>query len=120
MKHVMIASALALISATAVNAQSTAKPGGAMKLSQAECDTLWGQANPGNAATISQSQAQPYVTDFKRANPDNDGSLDKAEFTKACGMGLVKSGGSSSGTSSGSSGAGDSSSGSSSSGGSRY
>lgn len=108
MKHVMIASALALISATAVNAQSTQKPAGAMKLSQAECDSLWNQANPSNAATISQSQAQAYVTDFKAANPDNDGSLDKAEFTKACGKGLVKSSGSSSGASSGSTGAGDS------------
>lgn len=103
MKQLIIASALALVSATAVAAQSTEKAPGAMKLSQAECDSLWTQANPSNAATISQAQAQPFVTDFKKANPDGDGTLDKAEFSKACGMGLVKSSGST-GASSGSGG----------------
>lgn len=60
------------------------------QLSQAECDTVWGQANAGGAATINQSQAQPYVTDFA-ADADHDGSLTKAEFLSACKSGLVKS-----------------------------
>lgn len=105
MKHLIIASALALVSATAVNAQSQKPAGAATKLSQAECESLWSQANPSNAATISQSQAQPFVTDFKAANPDGDGTLDKNEFSKACSMGLVKSS-ASTGASSGSSGSG--------------
>ncbi len=75
------------------------------KLSQAECDALWMQANPTNAATISETQAMGYVTDFKTANPDNDGTLDKTEFAKACKMGLV-SGSASSGAGTGASGAG--------------
>ena len=65
------------------------------KLTQAECDTLWNQANPSGAATITQAQAQPYVIDFKAANPDGDSSLDQKEFATACKNGLVKGTGSS-------------------------
>jgi hypothetical protein len=65
------------------------------KLTQAECDTLWNQANPSGAATITQAQAQPYVIDFKAANLDGDSSLDQKEFATACKNGLVKGMGSS-------------------------
>jgi hypothetical protein len=58
-------------------------------LSQSKCDSVWNQANPGGAATITEAQAQPYVTDVKAANPDGDGTLDKAEFSAACKKGLV-------------------------------
>ena len=40
--------------------------------------------------TITKSQAQPYVTDFKAADPNGDGSLDQTEFSAACKNGLVK------------------------------
>ena len=60
-------------------------------MSQSECDALWKQANPSGAATMTESQAQPYVSDFKAANPDTDGTLDQTEFSKACQQGLVKS-----------------------------
>jgi hypothetical protein len=66
-----------------------------MQLTQAECDTLWNQSNPSGAATITQSQAQPYVTDFKAANLDGDNSLDQKEFAAACKSGLVNGTGSS-------------------------
>ena len=56
---------------------------------QADCEAAWKKANPTNAATITEAQAQPYVADVKAANPDNDGTLDKTEFTKACDSGLV-------------------------------
>ena len=59
------------------------------KLSQADCDAVWMKANPANAATITESAAQQYVTDVAAANPDKDGTLDKMEFTKACEGGLV-------------------------------
>ena len=65
------------------------------KLTQVECDTLWNQANPSGAATITQAQAQPYVTDFKAANLDGDSTLDQKEFAAACKNGLVKGTGSS-------------------------
>ncbi len=70
---------------------------GSAKLSQAECDSLWSQANPSGSATITEAQAQPYVSNFKAANPDNDGTLDAKEFRAACAKGLVKSSASSGG-----------------------
>lgn len=56
---------------------------------QADCEAAWTKANPSNAATITEAQAQQYVADVRAANPDNDGTLDKTEFTKACESGLV-------------------------------
>ena len=53
---------------------------GAMKLSAAQCSTLWEKVNTSGAATIDASQAQGYVTNFKAADPDNDGTLSKTEF----------------------------------------
>jgi hypothetical protein len=93
MKLILLAGAIAASTAFSAYAAGT-------QLSQAECDSLWNQANPSGAATINQSQAQPYVTDFKSADPDNDGTLDQNEFSSACQKGLVKSA-SSSGAASG-------------------
>jgi hypothetical protein len=64
---------------------------GGVQLSLAECNSIWNQANPSDADTITQSQAEPYVTDFKAANPDGDGTLSQIEFQKACQAGLVRS-----------------------------
>jgi Ca2+-binding EF-hand superfamily protein len=86
MKVILLAVALA--ASTAFGAYAAAA---GTQLSQAECDSLWNQANPSGAATINQSQAQPYVTDFKSADPDNDGTLSQNEFSAACKAGLVKS-----------------------------
>ena len=96
-RYVFAASAIALMTAGGAHAAG-------QKLSQAECDALWIQANPSNAATIDEMQAKGFLTDFKAANPDNDGTIDKAEFTKACGSGLV-SGSASTGAGTGASGA---------------
>ena len=60
------------------------------KLTQADCDVVWMKANPSNAATITEMEAQQCVTDVAAANPDKDGTLDKMEFAKACEGGLVK------------------------------
>jgi uncharacterized membrane protein len=115
MKRLILASAFAIAASCGAYAQTTAPkappamPAAGQKLSQAECDTLWKQANPSNAATITEAQAQRFVSDVKAANPDNDGTLDRAEFSAACGKGLVRSSsagaGSSSGSGSGESGA---------------
>ncbi|WP_295558823.1 hypothetical protein [uncultured Hyphomicrobium sp.] len=102
-KHLIGASAIAIMALA-----STAYAAGGQKLSKAECDSLWMQANPSGAATIDETQAKGYVTDFKAANPDNDGTIDKVEFAKACKSGLV-SGTASSGAGTGASGAGSSS-----------
>jgi len=86
--------AIVAISACAAYAQSdagTPNNDAGMTLSQAECTSLWNEANPSGAATITEAQSQPYVTNFKAANPDGDGTLDKNEFQKACQDGLVQS-----------------------------
>jgi len=63
---------------------------GPVKLSAAQCSTLWDKVNAAGAASIDASQAQGYVTNFKAADPDNDGTLTKAEFQAACAKGLVQ------------------------------
>ena len=63
---------------------------GAMKLRAAQCSGLWEKANASGAATIDASQAQGYVTNFKAADADNDGTLTKTEFQAACAKGLVQ------------------------------
>ena len=88
MKVILLAGVFAASTAFGAHAAGT-------KLTQAECDTLWNQANPSGAATITQAQAQPYVTDFKAANLDGDSSLDQKEFATACKNGLIKGMGSS-------------------------
>lgn len=110
MKHTFIAGiAVACFATTAAVAQTSNadNPAGAapVKLSQSECTNLWQQANPSSAAGVTQSQAAPYVSNFKAANPDGDATIDQNEWLAACNKGLVKSA-SSSGSSSGSSGSG--------------
>ena len=83
MKAILLAGAFAASTAFGAYAAGT-------QLSQAECDNLWNQANPSGAASITQAQAQAYVTNFKAANPDGDSSLDRNEFSAACKSGLVK------------------------------
>jgi hypothetical protein len=92
MKRILLAGLLS--SAAAFGAFAQAADPGTMKLSAAECASLWNQASP-DGGPITEQQASAYVTDFKAANPDGDTTLEKAEFTKACDSGLVKSGASS-------------------------
>ena len=89
MKRVLLAGLLS--SAAAFGAFAQAADPGTMKLSAAECASLWNQASP-DGGPITEQQASAYVTDFKAANPDGDTTIEKAEFTKACDSGLVKSG----------------------------
>lgn len=106
MKRLILASAFAIAASCGAYAQTTAPkapsamPAAGQKLSQAECDILWKQANPSNAATITEAQAQQFVSDVKAANPDKDGTLDRAEFSAACSKGLVKSSSAGAGSSS--------------------
>ena len=68
---------------------AVAAESGAVKLSAAQCSTLWDKINASGAATIGASQAQGYVTNFKAADPDSDGTLTN-EFQTACAKGLVQ------------------------------
>ncbi len=83
MKVILLAAAMATSTAFGVYAAGA-------QLSQAECDTLWNKANPSGSSTITQAQAQPYVTNFRGADSDSDGTLDQSEFSAACKSGIVK------------------------------
>lgn len=80
MKSLLLAGAFVLTAPFAVHAAP---------LSQSKCSALWDQLNPAGAATITQAQAGPHITDFKAADPDNDGTLTKSEFSQACKSGYV-------------------------------
>lgn len=95
--------AVVCASLLSIPSQAADPSSSSMKLSNAECSTLWNQANPSKGPTLSQSQAQPYVTDFKSVDTDNDGTISQTEFMTGCSNGYVK-GSASSGSSSGSSG----------------
>ena len=86
----MLCTILGLAICCSMGGAAFAANNGAMKLSAAQCSTLWEKANISGGATIDASQAQGYVTNFKAADPDNDGTLTKTEFQAACAKGLVQ------------------------------
>ena len=70
-------------------AQTTAPKSGAAKMSKADCTAAWTKLDASKAGSVSQSQAQGVVTNFKAADTNNDGKLTQTEFTAACDKGLV-------------------------------
>jgi hypothetical protein len=66
-------------------------PGGAMKMTQSECDAAWKRLDTGNSGSVAQAQAQSAVSDFKTADSNSDGKLSQTEFRQACNRGLVRS-----------------------------
>lgn len=67
-------------------------PGGAagMQLSQAECESLWNQADSSGAGSLTQTQAQNYVSDFSRVDSNSDGRISRTEFMQGCNAGNVQ------------------------------
>jgi hypothetical protein len=89
----------AAVVALAVPALAQTTPGsGAAKMSSAECSAAWTKLDAAKAGSVSQAQAQGTVTDFKAADANSDGKLTQAEFTAACGKGLVTAAGSTTGS----------------------
>jgi hypothetical protein len=67
------------------------KPGeGAMKLSQAECQSIWNKLDAAKSGSISEAQAQPHVSDFDAVDTNNDGKLSQTEFQAGCDRGQVR------------------------------
>jgi hypothetical protein len=54
-----------------------------------QCTATWNKLDTGKRGSVSQSQAQGVVTDFKAADTNNDDKLSHAEFMAACNKGLV-------------------------------
>lgn len=85
-----IAAAALLVTSGAALAQ-TSPPGtkGALKLSKAECEALWKEADSAKSGALSQAEAQPYVSNFGKADADKNGKISHAEFLKGCDLGVV-------------------------------
>jgi hypothetical protein len=66
------------------------KPG-AMKMSQAECQSLWNRLDASKSGNVAEAQAKAYVTDFKAVDANSDGKLSQAEFKAGCDKGQVHS-----------------------------
>lgn len=77
----------AITGSLAVSGQTPAD----MKLTDAQCSTLWTQALAGSSSDLSKEQAMPYVTDFKKADTSGDNQLSQTEWTAACEQGWVRS-----------------------------
>jgi hypothetical protein len=84
-----LTAAAALALALPAFAQSTTPKTAAEKMSQADCTAAWTKLDASKAGSVTQTQAQGVVTDFKAADANSDGKLSKAEFTSACEKGLV-------------------------------
>ena len=97
---VWLTSAIILVGASPTFAQDAA---GTMKLTENECQNLWSQADSAQSGSLTSTQAQPYVTNFKAVDANGDKKISSGEFLSGCKKGLVQSS-ASSGSSSGSSG----------------
>jgi hypothetical protein len=62
-----------------------------MKMTQAECQSLWNRADAGKSGSVSEAQAKAYVTDFKAVDANSDGKLSQTEFQAGCDKGQVHS-----------------------------
>jgi len=81
--------ALLALAVPALAQTSTAPKSGTTKMSQAECTAAWNKLDTAKSGSVSQSQTQGVVKDFKAADTNNDGKLSQAEFMAACDKGLV-------------------------------
>ena len=89
LSSVAAAAVFASFAATSAMAQMKAPSPPATKLSDAQCTALWDKLDTAKSGSITQAQAQPYVTDFKAVDTNNDTKLSKAEFTAGCGKGAI-------------------------------
>src|ERR1044072_4834825 len=81
-------SALAADPSSPSNATTPGSPSAV--LTDSQCQSLWGQA-ASSGDSLSSSQANAYITDFKRADANSDGKISQTEFNNACKLGLVQS-----------------------------
>ena len=84
-----LAAAAALAIAMPALAQTTMPKSGGSKMSRADCTAAWTKLDASKSGSVSQTQAQGVVTDFKAADSNNDGKLTQTEFLAACDKGLV-------------------------------
>ena len=66
-------------------------PGGATKMSQAECAALWNRVDSGKAGNLTENQVKAYVKDFNALDTNGDKKISQSEFQAGCDKGLVQS-----------------------------
>jgi hypothetical protein len=89
MNKLAIASGLALLFTTGIalaEPMTSGRPSAV--LSPEQCNEVWKKAVP-SGDVLAEKDAKPYIVNFKLADPDNDGTIDKKEFDAACAKGLV-------------------------------
>ena len=106
---------LAFIAASTLAAGAMVSAAQAAQMSSSECQAVWKKLDTSGSQSVTQAQAQPYVTDFKAIDTNADGKLSSSEFNSGCAKGLVHSS-ASIGAATGASGAGSTNSGTASSG----
>lgn len=79
--------ALLVTSGATVLAQSAVAAN--VKLSKAQCESLWSRADAAGSGSLSSAQAQSYVSDFSKVDANADGQLSGAEFLSGCQKGFV-------------------------------
>ena len=89
-KSISAAVLLAGLFAVPAMAQTTTAPKGAMKITQAECQSLWNRLDAAKSGSVAQAASQAHVTDFKSVDTNSDGKLTQAEFQAGCDKGLVQ------------------------------
>ncbi len=62
-----------------------------VKMTQAQCETLWTQAMAGGSGDLAMDKAKPYVKDFTKADKDANTKLSQTEWMDACKQGGVQS-----------------------------
>jgi hypothetical protein len=88
MRNIMIAAGLCALSSTTALAQTTATD---MKMTTAQCETMWKQALGSDTGDLSMDKAKPYASDFKKVDMNADGKLQSTEWMAGCNSGLIKS-----------------------------
>jgi hypothetical protein len=78
-----------LLFAGSAMAQTTTAPKGQMKITQAQCTSLWNTLDSSKAGSVSEAHARSYVTDFKAVDANKDGKLSRVEFQAGCDRGQV-------------------------------
>jgi hypothetical protein len=78
-----------MLAAGSAMAQTTTAPKTLMKITQAECTSLWNTLDASKAGSVSEAQARSHVANFQSVDTNKDGKLSRAEFQAGCDKGQV-------------------------------
>ncbi|MEQ1651310.1 MAG: hypothetical protein ABL897_02365 [Hyphomicrobium sp.] len=91
MKNLLCAASLSLAAVTQVgiaNAETT--PSTDLKITKAQCETLWKQALGSSAGDLPAAKAAAYAPDTKKVDINSDGKIQPTEWMDGCNKGLIK------------------------------